>query len=80
MPELTIGDVMTSWARALVPTAVLAAAVASVVLLRADALGEDRPIGVDELLVRDLPGEAVPILLAPDEPGGVLVFAASEIF
>ena len=79
MAELTVGDVVASWARALVPTAVLAAAVAGVVLLRAEAYSEERPIGVEELLVSDIPGETIPVMLAPDRTDGVVAFA-SEIF
>jgi len=63
--QLTVGDVMTSWARMVVPTAVLAAALAGVLLIRAEAT--------------TTPQEAVPLLLAPDATEGVVALAA-EIF
>lgn len=79
MAQLTIGDVMSSWARALVPSAVLAAAVAGLLLLRADTAHVPQSMGVEELLVTELPGETVPVLLAPDGSAGLVAFA-SEIF
>jgi len=79
MAELTVGDVLTSWARAVVPAAVLAAALAGVFLMRGGVAPEEHPIGVEELLVLDIPSETVPVLLSPDAATGVVAFA-SEIF
>ena len=76
---LTVGDVMSSWARAVVPTAVLAAALAGILLMRAEAGTDPQPMGLEELLVSEIPGETVPLLLAPDGTEGVVAFA-SEIF
>jgi hypothetical protein len=78
MAELTVGDVLTSWARMVVPTAVLAAAMAGMMLMRGGGVTE-HPIGVEELLVSDIPRETVPVLLSPDAATGVVAFA-SEIF
>ena len=39
----------------------------------------EHPIGVEELLVSDIPRETVPVLLSPDAATGVVAFA-SEIF
>ena len=78
MAELTVAEVMTSWARMVVPTAAVAAAVAGAWLMR----GPDRievPLGVEELLVSEVPSESVPVLLSPDEDAGVVAFA-SEVF
>jgi hypothetical protein len=79
MAQLTVGDVLSSWARTVVPTAVLAAAIASLLLMRASAPPTPQPMGLEELLVSDIPGETVPVLLAPESNAGVVDFA-SEIF
>ena len=79
MARLTIGDVMSSWARAVVPTAVLAAALAGMLLMRAETSSNPQPMGLEELLVSEIPGETVPVLLAPEGTAGV-VARASEIF
>ena len=77
--ELTVGDVLASWARAVVPTAVLAAVMAGMMLMRGEAVPAQRPIGVEELLVSEIPSETVPVLLLQDEAAGIVAFA-SEIF
>lgn len=79
MARLTIGDVMSSWARAVVPTAVLAAALAGMLLMRAETSSNPQPMGLEELLVSEIPGETVPVLLAPEGTAGVVALA-SEIF
>jgi hypothetical protein len=81
MQELTVGDVLTAWARTLIPTAALAAGVAAVMLMRASAapMEQQRPIGVEELLVSDLPLETVPVLLSPEAAVGFVAFA-SDIY
>lgn len=72
--RLTVGDVLESWARALVPTAALVAALAGMLLLSEEpAANEWPPIAVEELLLSEVEGNAVPI----DVSG--LTFAA-EIF
>ena len=76
MAELTIGEVMTSWARALVPTAALAAAVAAFVLLRAGTPVPAQYVGLEELLVTDVPVETQPVLLSPDAAAGIVAFAS----
>jgi hypothetical protein len=82
MADLTVGDVLTSWARTVVPTAVAAAAVAAFVLVRAGAAVPQvaqEPLGLEELLVSDLSNESVSVLLTPDAASGLVAFA-SEIF
>lgn len=60
--QLTVGDVLHSWARALLPTAALVAAVAGMLLLRAqDQPAEFPPIVVEELLLSEVEGNAIPI-------------------
>jgi len=77
--ELTVGDVLTSWARTVVPTALLAAAMAGLMLMRTGDVSTQHPIGVEELLVSEISSETVPVLLSRDEPAFVVAFA-SEIF
>ena len=72
--QLTVGDVMNSWARMVVPTAVLAAAVAGLLLVRAEATTNPLPMGLEELLVSEIPDETVP-LLPPEGTAGVVAFA-----
>lgn len=79
MADLTVGDVLTSWARAVVPTAVLAAVMAGIMLMRAGAGPTPHPIGVEELLVSEIPTETEPVFVSLPGPAGVVVFA-SEIF
>jgi hypothetical protein len=60
--RLTVADVVESWARALLPTAALVAAVAGMLLLRADQSTTDfPPIVGEELLLSEVEGNAVPI-------------------
>lgn len=76
LADLTIADVLTSWARTLVPTALLAAALAGIALVRTTTVVTEHPIGVEELLVSELPSEIVPVLLSPDEARGIVAFAS----
>jgi hypothetical protein len=64
MERLTIGDVLEQWARALVPTAALVAALAGMLLLRGDAASDLPPIGVEELLVSEIEGSTIPARIA----------------
>lgn len=78
MAQLTVGDVMRSWARAVLPTAVATALVAGLLLIRSSSLSAPLPIGVEELLVSEIQGETIPMMLEADESGAVAF--ASEIF
>ena len=75
MAKLTIGDVMTSWARTVVPTAVLAAALAGLLLLRGQ-MGETLLPNTQEVLVSEIEGVLLPVDLAPMDLEGVVLFAA----
>ena len=76
--ELTVADVMSSWARAVVSTAALVAALAGLMLVRGAGAPDLQLVGVEELLVSEVEGETIPTLLAP-ETNGMVAFAA-EIF
>lgn len=71
--SLTVGDVLESWARALVPTAALVAALAGLLLMRSQAPVEWPPISVEDLMLSEVEGNAIPIDVA------ALTFTA-EIF
>jgi len=71
--RLTVGDVLESWARALVPTAALVAALAGMLLMRSQATVEWPPISVEDLMLSEVEGNTIPIDVA------ALTFAA-EIF
>jgi hypothetical protein len=62
--RLTIGDVLESWARALMPTAALVAVLAGLLLLRDEPTGDLQPIGVEELLVSEVEGGTIPARIA----------------
>jgi hypothetical protein len=58
--QLTIGYVLGSWARALVPTAALVATLAALLLLRDRPVGNLPAIGVEEFLVSEIEGSTIP--------------------
>lgn len=80
MSEVTVGDVMTSWARTVVPTAVLAAAVAAFLLLRAPAAPAPAPValGVEELLLAGEEGVTIPSALEESEREAMVAFAGES--
>lgn len=79
LADLTVGDVLASWSRTLVPTAMLAAAVATLILVRAGASPLQRPVSVEEFLLTDIPAETVPVMLMDDSRVSAAIFA-SEMF
>lgn len=79
MAELTVGEVVTSWARTVVPSALAAAALAGLALLRSAGVGPPPLVGIEELLVVGLEEEeTIPRTLAPDEASVQVVFAAER--
>jgi hypothetical protein len=76
MARLTVGEVVGSWARTLVPTALLAAVLAGVMLWRA---GMPLPVSVEELLVSEIEGETIPDMALPSRAADAVTFAA-EVF
>jgi hypothetical protein len=78
MAELTVADVLNSWSRTVLPTALLAAAMAGVMLMRTPEPPVEIAIGLEELLVSELPAETVPVLLSADADAGIVAFASDE--
>jgi hypothetical protein len=72
MARMTVGDVVQSWARALVPTALLAAAVAGLLVWRGFA---PVPMSVEELLVSEVEGETIPVMASPARVREAVTFA-----
>ena len=72
MARLTVADVMASWSRTVVPTAMLAAAVAALILVRAGSGALDTGSVAQEVLA-ELPGEPVPVL---QESNAAVIFAS----
>ena len=64
-----------SWARALVPTALLAAVLAGIVLWR---YGSMPPITVEELLVSEIQGETIPVMASPARTSQAVIFATER--
>ena len=77
----TVAGTVTSWARAVVPSAVLTAAAAAVILLVVPAPGPagDVELGVEDLLFTGLDDGAIPSELV-DDAGVEVSFVAAEIF
>jgi hypothetical protein len=73
--QLTVGDVVHSWARALVPTALLAAVLAGVMLWR---VGSVPPMTVEELLVSEIQGETIPMMASPARTFEAVSFASES--
>jgi len=72
MARETVVEVMASWSRTVVPTAMLAAAVAALLLVRAGSGTLDSaPAGAE--MIAELPGEPVPVL---DEANTAVLFAS----
>jgi hypothetical protein len=78
MADLTVADVLNSWSRTVLPTALLAAAMAGVMLMRTAEPPVETAIGLEELLVSELPAETVPVLLSADAAAGIVAFASDE--
>ena len=78
MHELTVADVMNSWARGVVSTAALAAGLAALLLIRGPDAPAPQPVDVEELIVSEVEGETMPSLVPPETNGAVAF--ASEIF
>lgn len=78
--ELSVSELVNSWARAVVPTALIAAAAAGILLAQPGAMtpGEAAaPLTIEEALAEGIEGESGPTLLS-EELAGEFVLAASE--
>lgn len=81
MADLTVSDLVVSWARGLVPTAVLAAAVAALVLLQGGPAPTLVPVGLEEELAQGIEGAPIPVVLtSDDQPDIEGVIFASEAY
>ena len=80
LPDLTVGDVLTGWARAVVPTAVLAAAVAALVLIEGwpTAPSPAGSITLEEVLVAGMESETIPEALNQAAAEASISFAAER--
>jgi len=78
MADFGVADVVSGWARALVPTAVLAAAVATLLLLRqAPAVDVANSVPLEDVLTAGLETQTIPEALAQDEASAI-AFAAER--
>lgn len=77
LADVTVGDVLQSWSRTLVPTALLAAAVAGLALLRGPVAVDSNPLLVEDLLVAELADDPIPAALAP-QVGAAVSFVADR--
>ena len=64
--ELTISGVVWSWARAVVPAALVAATLAGMILLRGQDLPQPLHVDLEEVLAAGLDDGALPVMLASD--------------
>lgn len=78
MADVTVGDVLVSWARAVVPAAVLAAALAGVMLMHAHVTPVAPPARVEELLVAGMESETIPATLSRTEAETQIAFATER--
>jgi hypothetical protein len=76
--DVTVADVLVSWARTVVPTAVLAAALAGLMLMHAHVAPAAAPARVEELLVAGMESETIPTTLSRNETGTQIAFAAAR--
>ena len=75
--DLTVEDLLESWSRTVIPVA-MAAAIAAIALIRSSP--DEAPelfmaVGVEELLVREIPAQTQPVLLSPNAAEGIVAFA-----
>jgi hypothetical protein len=69
--DLTVGDVLTAWSRALVPTAIAASLAAALLLFQGPPGPTDVAIGLEELLSEGLEEEIFPAALEAAEDDAV---------
>ena len=80
LPDLTVGDVLAGWARAVVPTAVLAAAIAALALTQGwpVQLHPARTVTLEEVLVAGMESETIPEALNRVAAEASVSFAAAR--
>ena len=79
LASMTVSDVLMGWARTLVPTALVAAAFAGLLLVKGSPQVGPISLGIEELLVSELEGLTIPQISSPDAPGNPVMLTA-EIF
>jgi hypothetical protein len=80
MADVTVGDVLSNWARAVVPTAVLAGLLAGLMLLRAAPATVSDRATVEDLLLVGVEDEAFSATLSKDADAASAVAFAGEGF
>lgn len=60
----TMSEVLFGWSRTLIPTAVLAAAVAAMLVVRSHDVPGPDPMGIEELLTAGLNATPIPVVLS----------------
>jgi len=76
--DLSIAEVVFAWRRALVPMALVAAALAGVFLMsHEEPMALPAPIALEDALVEGLEGETIPAILGQERELEELVFLAS---
>ncbi len=76
--DLTFADVVFAWRRALVPTALLAAALAGVFLMsHEEPAAPLAPLALEEALLEGLEGETIPVILGQERELEELAFFSS---
>lgn len=80
MANVTMADVLVGWARAVVPTAVAAALIAGMLLLRPLGTGDEiaTAASVEELLVAGMEDQTIPATLVDEDDATALAFAAER--
>jgi len=77
--DLTVSEVVTSWSRAVLPTALVVAAVATMLLVRPSLIGIDAepssPLALEEMLADDIADAWTPP--AEPDPTTAVTFAGS---
>ena len=66
LADLTVSEIMAGWARTVVPTALMVAATAALLLLRNPEVPGPLPLGVEQLLTEGSDGVGVPAVLISD--------------
>ena len=66
LADLTMSEIMAGWARTVVPTALLVAATAALLLFRSPEVPGPLPLGVEQLLMEGPDGVGVPVVLISD--------------
>ncbi len=66
LADLTVGEIMAGWARTIVPTALMVAATAALLLFPNPEAPGPLPLGVEQLLTEGPDGVGVPAVLVSD--------------